>query len=316
MYDGPMNPYEACNLCPHSCRVNRLQGEVGVCNESSHVRIAWAGLHRGEEPPISGEVGSGMIFFSGCPLHCAFCQNCQISSKESYGFEISTEELATLMLALQAMGTKTLNLVTGTHFIPSIIDALSLAKNKGLTLDVVWNSSGFESLEGLRLIDPFIDLYLIDLKTLDERVSRFFCGSVRYSRSIESVFEFLLSNHTNTVLDESGLLKGVLVRHLLFPGELSATEEVLRYYAQHLKDSMFLSLMVQFEDPSGKNQFPPVSEEEYNRLLELLETLEIEDGFVQEIEDSISWVPDFTKDEPFPESFSEVCPYFLTLKRS
>lgn len=311
-----MSPYEACALCPHRCLVNRLEGERGVCNESSTVRIAWAGLHRGEEPPISGEVGSGMIFFSGCPLHCAYCQNRQISSRNGYGMEIGIEELSALMLALQGMGTKTLNLVTGTHFIPSIVEALIGAKQKGLTLDVVWNSSGFESIEGLSLIDPSIDLYLIDLKTLDEGVSSRFCGSVRYQRSILRVYDYLIKKGRNTFIDEDGLLKGVLVRHLLFPGEPAATEEVLRYFADHLKESMHLSLMVQFEDPQGMNRFSKVSQEEYDRLLELLEELEIENGFVQEIEDSISWIPDFTQDEPFPPTFSEVCPYFLELKRS
>jgi putative pyruvate formate lyase activating enzyme len=311
-----MSPYEACALCPHRCLVNRLEGERGVCNESTTVRIAWAGLHRGEEPPISGEVGSGMIFFSGCPLHCAYCQNRQISSRNGYGMEIGIEELSALMLALQGMGTKTLNLVTGTHFIPSIVEALIGAKQKGLTLDVVWNSSGFESIEGLSLIDPSIDLYLIDLKTLDEGVSSRFCGSVRYQRSILRVYDYLIKKGRNTFIDEDGLLKGVLVRHLLFPGEFEATEDVLRYFSHHLKESMHLSLMVQFEDPQGMNRFPKVSQEEYDRLLELLEELEIENGFVQEIEDSISWIPDFTRDEPFPPTFSEVCPYFLELKRS
>jgi len=244
-----MSPYEACALCPHRCLVNRLEGERGVCNESSTVRISWAGLHRGEEPPISGEVGSGMIFFSGCPLHCAYCQNRQISSRNGYGMEIGIEELSALMLALQGMGTKTLNLVTGTHFIPSIVEALIGAKQKGLTLDVVWNSSGFESIEGLSLIDPSIDLYLIDLKTLDEGVSSRFCGGVRYQRSILQVYDYLIKKGRNTFIDEDGLLKGVLVRHLLFPGEPAATEEVLRYFADHLKESMHLSLMVQFEDP-------------------------------------------------------------------
>lgn len=315
-YDTRMSPYEACALCPHRCLVNRLEGERGVCNESTTVRIAWAGLHRGEEPPISGEVGSGMIFFSGCPLHCAYCQNRQISSRNGYGMEIGIEELSALMLALQGMGTKTLNLVTGTHFIPSIVEALIGAKQKGLTLDVVWNSSGFESIEGLSLIDPSIDLYLIDLKTLDEGVSSRFCGSVRYQRSILRVYDYLIKKGRNTFIDEDGLLKGVLVRHLLFPGEFEATEDVLRYFSHHLKESMHLSLMVQFEDPQGMNRFPKVSQEEYDRLLELLEELEIENGFVQEIEDSISWIPDFTRDEPFPPTFSEVCPYFLELKRS
>lgn len=311
-----MNPYEHCLLCPHHCGVNRLEGKKGVCNESSAVRIAWAGLHRGEEPPISGEVGSGMIFFSGCPLHCAYCQNYQISAWESFGYEISVNELTNLMLDLQAMGTRTLNLVTGSHYIPSIIEALLQAKRDGLTLDVVWNSSGFESSEGLTLIDPYIDLYLIDLKTLDERVSRAFCGSVRYSRSITDVYALLKTLRKQTYLSDDGILRGVLVRHLLFPGELAATKDVLRYYATELKDQMYLSLMVQFENPKDDKKLSVITPEEYELLLVLLDELEIEDGFVQEVEDSISWLPDFRQDEPFPPSFSTPSLYFLsTIKK-
>jgi putative pyruvate formate lyase activating enzyme len=313
--------YRRCRLCPNFCEVDRLAGQKGRCGERATVRIAWSGLHKGEEPPVTGEHGSGMIFFSGCPLHCAYCQNYQISNtgekgSPALGLEISIEELAQVMMGLQEMGAANLNLVTGTHFIPSIIEALLLARAKGLTLDVVWNSSGFESIEGLTLIDPYINLYLIDVKTLDEQVGAQFCGLALYAHVIKGVMEFLKTKKAKTGLDASDRLRGMLVRHLVFPETLEATKEVLTYFAHTLKDQAYLSLMVQFEPPKGDTHFPPITEEEYESLLLLLEDLGIEEGFVQELGENISWIPDFTQDNPFPESFAQILPYFLQLKRS
>lgn len=313
--------YRHCRLCPNYCEVDRLAGITGRCGETSTVRIAWSGLHKGEEPPVTGKHGSGMIFFSGCPLHCAYCQNHQISNKgddglPALGIELSIEELAQVMKDLQEMGATNLNLVTGTHFIPSIIEALKIAREQGLTLDVVWNSSGFESVEGLALIDPDIDLYLIDVKTLDVQVAAKFCGLGLYANIIKEVMEFLKTKRSSTQVDDSGRLRGMLVRHLVFPQTLDATKEVLTYFAQSLKDQAYLSLMVQFEPPKGDTSFPPITEEEYDSLLVLLEELGIEEGFVQELGENVSWIPDFIQDNPFPESFAQILPRFLQLKRS
>ncbi|HAF84790.1 MAG TPA: radical SAM protein [Sphaerochaeta sp.] len=314
-----LQAYEQCILCPNHCNVNRLRGEVGLCGETDRVRVAWSGLHRGEEPPVTGENGSGMIFFSGCPLHCAFCQNHQISGiqrdgEEPVGIFISIEELSTLMIQLQKIGATNINLVTGTHFIPSIIIALELAKTQGLTIPIVWNSSGFESREGLILLDPFVDLYLIDVKSLDRGVSATFCGLACYADHIRSVMDFLKERHPWVIEKDDGSLQGLLVRHLLFPGTIGATKEFLRYFAKELKDCAYLSLMVQFVPPLSDVTFPEVTEEEYDDLLTLLDELGIEDGFVQELGENISWIPDFTQDVPFPEGFADVLPYFLELK--
>ncbi len=321
MQSNVMNAYRRCTLCPQMCRVDRLHGEIGVCGESATVRVAWSGLHRGEEPPISGERGSGMIFFSGCPLHCQYCQNHQISAVSSpgqpvLGVEVTVEELAAMMVELQAQGAATINLVTGTHFIPSIIEAIKMARSAGLVLDIVWNSSGFEHIAALRLIDPFIDLYLIDLKTLDLAVSKRFCAGERYAQNIEGVMDFIRGRCTGTGLDEDGKLKGALVRHLVFPGELAATRQVLEYYARHLMSSTWLSLMVQFEAPEGDGSFPPITEEEYQGVLELVDELGIEEGYIQELGENVSWIPDFRRDNPFPEGFADPLGYFLTLRRS
>ena len=312
--------YEVCNLCPNECGVNRVQGERGRCGESSEVRVAWSGLHRGEEPPVTGSNGSGMIFFSGCPLHCEYCQNHQISGpsderSSAVGIVVSIEELANLMLALQKMGANNLNLVTGTHFIPSIVESLMLAKDRGFTLDVVWNSSGFETKLGLDVIDPSVDLYLVDVKTLDEEVSISFCALALYAQRIKAVMQYLVAAKKSTYVSSDGQLKGIIVRHLVFPGTLEATKEVLRYFAEELKDHCYLSLMVQFEPPKGNITFPPITEDEYELLMDLLERHAIEDGFVQELGENVSWIPDFTLDNPFPEGFASPSPYFLELIR-
>ena len=304
--------YESCTLCPNLCRVDRTRGQLGRCAQTSSVRVAWSGLHRGEEPPVSGAKGSGMIFFCGCPLHCQYCQNYQISQKGWDGVELSTDELAILMLKLQDFGAASINLVTGTHFIPSIIEAIETAKEKGLNLPIVWNSSGYETVEALKLIDPYIDLYLIDVKTLDCEVSSRFCGLSTYSQAIVPVMKFLKRRHPQTTLEP--ILKGAIVRHLVFPGCLDATVDFLRWYADNFRENFLLSLMVQFVPPKEDPGFPKMTKDEYDMLLDLVDELDI-DGFVQEMDDNeILWIPDFRRDQPFPEGFADPLPYFLNLK--
>ncbi|MHC1692957.1 MAG: radical SAM protein [Sphaerochaetaceae bacterium] len=309
-------PYRKCVLCPNHCEVDRTLAQTGICGETDTLRIAWMGLHRGEEPPVTGEHGSGMVFFCGCQLHCAYCQNCQISGvgQQIPAVELSIERFAGLMLELQTMGATNINMVTGTHFIPSIIQGLLIARSKGLVLPVVWNSSGFESLEGLELIDPYVALYLIDVKTLDAEVAEKFCGTRRYVREIPAVMDFLFERHPRTRLDGNGALNGILIRHLLFPGTLAATRDFLFWFAQKAKRHAWLSLMVQFVPPQGDDSLPSITQGEYDGLIDLLDTLGIEKGFVQDLADNIPWIPDFTRDNPFPETFAEPLAGFLALK--
>ena len=306
--------YSCCELCPNLCRVDRTRGQVGRCGQTSEIKVAWSGLHRGEEPPITGEHGSGMIFFCGCPLHCQYCQNYQISQAGWNGVTLTEDELANLMLELQRFGAASINLVTGTHYIPSIVTAIKQAKEKGLRLPIVWNSSGYERVEALKLIDPYIDLYLLDVKTLDHNVASSFCGLSRYADAIVPVMRFLRRRHPHTDMENE--LKGTLVRHLVFPGCLDATVDFLHWYADNFKDCTLLSLMVQFVPPRENPGFRKMTQEEYDMLIDLVDTLGI-DGFVQEMdENEILWIPDFRKDQPFPESFADPLPYFLDIKKS
>lgn len=315
--------YSNCRLCPNECGVDRAAGEVGRCGQTSQMRVAWVGLHRGEEPPITGEHGSGMVFFCGCPLHCQYCQNYQISGAldgqegarcRSYdGVAVTEKQLADLMLDLQSFGAASINLVTGTHYIPSIVVALKDAKKRGLSLPVVWNSSGYESVEAMRLIDDLIDLYLLDVKTLDKDVASCFCGLPRYCDAVVPLVRFLKRRHPRTDMENG--LEGVLVRHLVFPGTLDATMKFISWYADNLKDNFLLSLMVQFVPPLEDPGFPKISKSEYSSLLDALDRYEI-DGFIQEQSDNeILWIPDFTRDQPFPDSFADPLPSFLELKR-
>ena len=255
-----------------------------------------------------------MIFFCGCPLHCQYCQNYQISQAGFDGLKVTETELANLMLGLQDFGAASINLVTGTHFIPSIVTALEEAKRRGLILPVVWNSSGFESVSALRMIDSLIDLYLIDIKTLSCDVASRFCGLSKYAEAAVPVASFLKRRHPNTTLE--GQLKGTLVRHLVFPGCIDATVDFLHWYADNLKDCSLLSLMVQFVPPKENPGFEKMSDADYDMLLDLVDELGI-DGFVQERSDNeILWIPDFRKDQPFPEGFADALPAFLDFKRS
>ncbi len=305
--------YTYCELCPNLCRIDRTK-KTGICRQSDTVRIAWSGLHRGEEPPISGEHGSGMIFFTGCPLHCQYCQNRQISGSDGLntGIDISEEELSALMLSLQENGAATLNLVTGTHFIPSIINAIKSAREKGFSLPVVWNSSGYERVEALSEIDEYIDVYLLDCKTLSRSTASRFCGRAGYADAIIPVLDAVKAWHPHTDLER---MRGTLLRHLVFPGELDSTFSFLSYFAEHYKDSFYLSLMTQFVPPKGDPGFPKMTEAEYDAIVDMMEILGIDDGFMQDpSDDDVLWIPDFTRDVPFPSSFADPDPYFLTLK--
>lgn len=308
---GQEELYANCTLCPNSCNVDRLSGKRGVCGETSEIRIAWAGLHRGEEPPLVGDRGSGMVFFCGCPLHCAYCQNYQISTAGGAGITVDENRLAGIFTGLQEMGARTLNLVTGTHYVPSIINALETGRKNGLAIPVVWNSSGYESVNTLRLIDSYVDLYLLDAKTLCRDTASRFCGREAYADAIVPVLSFLKKRHPSTDMDS---LKGVLVRHLVFPGTEDQTEDFLKWFAENFRENFLLSLMVQFVPPLENPGFKPLSKKAYSRLLDAVDVLGL-DGFVQEQgENEILWIPDFNRDNPFPEGFAEPLPYFLALK--
>jgi len=310
-----MDLYKRCVLCNRSCGVDRTKDVRGFCGEGAVLRVAWAGIHRGEEPVICGGGGSGTIFFTGCTLKCFFCQNFQLS-RGGMGREITEEEFAALCVKLQDAGVENINLVTGTQWIPSIVEGLRRAKDSGLRIPILWNSSGFENEAALSLLQPWIDVYLPDLKTLDLEFSRELFGTPRYpdtaTRAIERMVEMRPPR-----FEEDRMVAGVIVRHLVLPGFLENTREVLAWFSRHLRYRAILSLMFQYT-PLPKGKVSPeqvrassrvawdrgVSEEEYRRVLEYLEEFRISDGFVQEYAPADDLLPDFGKRAAFPKELA------------
>ena len=301
--------YNKCGLCPRNCGVDRRQDERGFCGESDRLRIAWAGLHKGEEPPLVGMNGSGTIFFSGCTLKCDSCQNCQISH-QALGREVSEAQLRELMLRLQERGAANINLVTASHFAPSVAGCVGEARKQGLSIPVVWNSSGYELLSTLDLLRETVDVYLPDCKTLDKQVSRRLMGAPDYPAVAKPAL-IKMAEDKPLVVEEGRIRRGVIVRHLVLPDLLEQSREVLEWFAGNLRNRALLSLMFQYTPvgaAGGEHGRKPrqgprrrVSRREYEEVLTWLEELRIDDGFVQDPAGSDDWLPDFTRRNPFPE---------------
>lgn len=301
-----MDLYRNCFLCPKKCGVDRIAGKRGICGESDGLRIAVANLHFGEESPVTGERGSGTVFFTGCPLQCAFCQNCQIS-RGDIGRSVSPEVFASICIALQDGGAENINLVTGSHFIPSILHGIEIARIEGLDIPVLWNTSGYETLESLELISDIIDVWLPDLKTLNGEIADRFFKAPDYPEAAKRAIEWMVKQ--NSPLIEGGIIsKGTILRHLVIPGHVEETREVISWYRERLHGKALLSLMFQYTpiegDPKGPDRV--VSAAEYDAVLSLLDEFKIEEGYIQERDEKSPWVPDFTRLNPFPADFSTV----------
>lgn len=305
--------YSKCTLCPRSCRVDRTAGERGFCGETAETRAAAALLHFGEEPPVSGEGGSGTVFFTGCTLKCSFCQNRQLSSGGT-GRRVSAKELAAVFLRLQKAGAENINLVTGTHFTQGIAEAAGLARHVGLRLPFVWNTSGYENDPAMDLLDDFVSVYLPDVKTVSGEISGRLYGAPGYAEAACRAVKRMV--RTRPLYWNGALLSGgVIVRHMVLPGHLDITRNVLRWYADKIGDDALFSLMFQYtpvssagENPGSCGKAPRrrISREEYETVMEWLDEVGIEEGFVQDFENNTEWFPDFTGPDPFPADKSRV----------
>jgi putative pyruvate formate lyase activating enzyme len=292
--------FSSCRLCPFQCNVDRTKGEKGRCQASSKVKVARAIPHFGEEPVISGSKGSGTIFFSHCNLKCCYCQNYQISH-EALGQEYSVEELADMMLALQAKGCHNLNLVSGTHFLPLIARALFLAAARGLLLPVVYNTNGYEEVEVLRLLEGIVDIYLPDVKYAQDAAAVKYSAAENYTRINLQALQEMFRQAGYLVTDEKGMaLKGLIVRHLVLPGSQSGTEQVLKSLKKQFGTHISISLMGQYTPGYQAHRFQEISnrtsEKEYSQALKTLEALGFENGWIQQRESlDKEFFPDFTK---------------------
>ena len=290
-----MYELDKCMLCPRNCMVNRNNGELGFCKEGNKLKVARYSLHMWEEPIISGTNGSGTIFFSGCNLNCIYCQNHEISHKHK-GREITIEEFKDICLKLQESDANNINIVTGTHFIPLIRDGLLLAKENGLTIPVVYNTSGYEKVESLKLLEGLVDIYLPDLKYYDDSLGKKYSNCNDYFEYASTAIEEMIRQVGKPVVKNGLMKKGVIVRHLLLPGHLDDSKKVIEYLSK-FKDTIYVSIMNQYT-PVIKLKYDnlnnKVTEEDYNELVNYAYDLGIRKAFIQE-GDTVkeSFIPDF-----------------------
>lgn len=288
--------YTACRLCPRACGVDRTRGQRGFCGMGDQIVAARAALHFWEEPPISGEKGSGAVFFSGCSLGCDFCQNTQISHGK-FGAALTTARLREIFEDLIAQGAHNINLVTATHFLPSILPALE----PKLPVPVVYNCGGYESVETLRELEGKVDIYLPDLKYAEADLAERLSHAPDYFPVARAAIDEMVRQVGPCRFGPDGMLqRGVVIRHLILPGQVQNSLKVLDYIADHFpRGTVLLSLMAQYV-PSGtvQNAPPydrPISEEEYRAVVDWLYMLGLEDGFLQERAAATDdYLPDFS----------------------
>ncbi len=311
--------YDACAICPRACGTNRNAGDTGYCGEDSRLRVSWTGLHFGEEPPVAGAGGSGTVFVTGCNLRCRFCQNWQIS-RDGLGRAVEAAEFADICLALQDAGAENINIVTGSHAIPALATALSLARKRGLTIPILWNTSSYENIEALERLEGLVTVWLPDLKTLNPVLAEAVFQAADYPKAAKKAIRWMAEKSPLVIerpdddrYPSGRIVSGVIVRHLALPGKIADTELVLRWFAEHLRDKAILSLMTQYtpvkESPyaAGMDAFPDRALErgEYKKLTAMLEDLGIDDGFYQELVEDTEWLPDFRKKQPFSSKLAK-----------
>ncbi|MGI5174425.1 radical SAM protein [Treponema sp. OMZ 840] len=313
----PSKAYVSCSLCPRNCGVNRAAGATGFCNESAELKIASACLHFGEEPPVTARGGSGTIFISGCNLGCSFCQNYQIS-REGMGRAVSTDEFVSICSALESAGAENINIVTGSHAIPAIAEGIGAAKKAGLGIPVCWNSSAYESLEALEMLAGLADIWLPDLKTLNSAMSLSLFGIKDYGKTAKSAIKRMIELSALQFTDSTPekMLSGVIIRHLVLPGCLQNTRQVLDWLKEHADGKACISLMSQYtpvrtHTGRDKNRTQPVfpdrfiNEKEFDQIQSLIFEYDFEHLFYQELENDDSWLPDFNRTQPFSNALAK-----------
>ncbi|MEW6504542.1 MAG: radical SAM protein [Chloroflexota bacterium] len=268
---------QACDVCPLKCGVNRLAGEFGVCRTGAKAQVSSYGPHFGEEKPLRGWAGSGTIFFARCNLRCVYCQNFEISQTGS-GREVDPQELAEIMLRLQAAGCHNINLVSPTHVVPQIIAAVLIAAQCGLHLPVVYNSGGYDSLEMLALLDGIVDIYMPDMKYGDNDIARRFSRVPRYVEVNQAAVREMQRQVGDLQIDERGIAqRGLLVRHLVLPNQLEGSEKVLQFLAEEISRNVYLNLMDQYYPAYQAHNYPelnrPITSQEYRQALEIARQL-------------------------------------------
>lgn len=278
--------FESCSICPRECKARRKAGNVGFCGMTDEIRIARAALHMWEEPCISGTAGSGAVFFSGCNLRCVFCQNYDISRAKA-GLEVSSGRLVEIFLELQEKGANNINLVTPTHYAHKLPAVIEQARRRGLVIPTVYNCGGYEKPETVEMLKDYIDVWMPDFKYLSSELSLKYSGAADYFERACVALKKMVENIGAPVYDSKGLMKrGVLVRHLVLPGQTADSKRILRYLHDNFGSDIVISIMNQFTPLDHLEDFPElnrkVSNEEYARVVDFADRIGIEQCYIQE----------------------------------
>ncbi len=289
--------YNSCELCPRKCHINRNINK-GICSNTSTLKVARSALHYFEEPSISGTNGSGTIFFSGCNLKCCYCQNKEISN-DNFGINISVERLSELMLELQAKKASNINLVTPTHFVPSIIEAIKLARKKGLSIPIVYNTSGYESVATIKQLAGYIDIYLTDFKYFDNKLGEDLSKVKNYFEIASLALEEMYKQVGKNKFASNGMMtKGIIVRCLVLPTKGTDTKKIINYLYKKYQDNIYLSIMNQYTPVNHSDTFTflndKVSDKEYDDIINYALDLGVKNAYIQEGEtQDESFIPPF-----------------------
>lgn len=288
-----------CTLCPHNCKVNRLEDKIGRCRAGKEVKIALANLHYFEEPCISGENGSGTVFFTGCNMNCKFCQNYKVS-QEHLGYEISIEELADKFLELQNQKANNINLVTAVMYIPQIIEAIKIARSKGLKIPIIYNTSGYEKRETIELLKGYIDVYLPDLKYYYNDCGKKLSGIENYFEYATESIKEMYKQVGTPKYDENGIIRsGIIVRHLVLPNHIQNSKMVLKWIKENMPEDIIVSIMAQYfptyKAKESKDINRKLTQEEYDEIEQYVFDLNL-NGYMQDLEENEEqYVPQFEK---------------------
>lgn len=300
-YDMKLKIMKACSLCPRECHVDRTIGRKGYCGMTEEIVVARAALHLWEEPCISGEEGSGTVFFSGCSLGCVYCQNYNIAHGLA-GKKITTDRLAEIFLELQEKKANNINLVTPSHYVPQIIDSIQIARSGGLKLPIVYNCSGYEKVETLQGLEGYIDIYLPDMKYKNPEPAERYSRCRDYFEFASKALQEMVRQTGHAEFDERGIMKkGVIVRHLTLPGYLQDSKDIIKYLYETYQDQIYISIMNQYTPLQTVSEYLElnrrITQEEYEELVDYAIDLGVENGFIQEGETaSDSFIPEFNEE--------------------
>ena len=297
-----MEELKSCNICPHKCGVNRLNGIKGRCKCDNKIKIALASVHNYEEPCISGKNGSGTVFFSNCNLNCIYCQNYEISQLGK-GKEITIEHLAQIFIKQQEKNVNNINLVTPTMYVPQIIESIKIARKKGLNIPIIYNSNGYENVETIKKLNGYIDIYLPDLKYYSNEIAKKYSKIDNYFETAISAIKEMQKQVGNPIFNEKGIIqKGVIIRHLILPHHLLNTKNILKYVKENFDENTYISIMAQYfptyKAKEDKLINRKLTKKEYKEIENYLYLLNLKNGYIQELgEHEEEYVPNFDLSE-------------------